>query len=77
MRRRLTFVESDWDSNNEYHVDIWTGSNTANDGNNQVKCENILPGGPQTILRGPANNLPVDSMCDRLIYTLPESVEPC
>jgi len=76
-RRMLTIAESDWDSNKEYHIDIWTGSNTVNGGDNQVNCENNLPGGPQTILQGPANNLPVDSMFDRLHYTYPGTVEPC
>lgn len=54
--------EEDWDSKQEYHIDLWTGSNTANGGNDQIDCEDNSPGGSQTIILDPPNSLPVDSM---------------
>ena len=53
---------TDWDSKKEYHIDLWTGSNTAGGGQNQIECEDDLPGGSQTIILDPPNGLPVDSM---------------
>ena len=53
---------TDWDSKKEYHIDLWTGSNTAGGGQNQIDCEDDLPGGSQTIILDPPNSLPVDSM---------------
>lgn len=52
---------TDWDSKGEYHIDLWTGSNTAGGGQNQINCEDNLPGGSQTIILDPPNGLPVDS----------------
>lgn len=45
----------------KYHIDIWTGSSTVNGGNNQIQCENNLTPNPQSIVRQPPTNLPVDS----------------
>lgn len=53
---------TDWNSKGEYHIDLWTGSNTASGGQNQINCEDSLPGGSQTIILDPPNSLPVDSM---------------
>ncbi|MCJ1423712.1 hypothetical protein MMC29_001596 [Sticta canariensis] len=50
---------TDWGSG-KYHIDIWTGSSTVNGGNNQIQCENQLTPNPQSIVRQPPNNLPVD-----------------
>lgn len=44
----------------KYHIDIWTGSSTVNGGNNQIQCENNLTPNPQSIVRQPPTNLPVD-----------------
>jgi hypothetical protein len=47
---------------NSKHIDIWTGSNTTNGGSLQLQCENFLtPGSPQTMIRNPPSDLPVDS----------------
>ena len=51
---------SDWDSKKEYHIDLWTGSNTAGGGQNQIDCEDRLPGGAQSIILDPPSGLPVD-----------------
>ena len=68
-------IEEDWDSTHEYHIDLWTGSTTANGGDAQIDCENSLPGGPQTILRNPAADLLTDTTpffsdgnCNRKTY---------
>lgn len=53
---------SDYDSKGEYHIDLWTGSNTAGGGQDQINCEDSLPGGSQTIILDPPNSLPVDSV---------------
>ncbi len=52
---------TDWDSKGEYHIDLWTGSNVAGGGQDQINCEDNLPGGSQTIILDPPNSLPVDS----------------
>ena len=62
-------LETDWDSKGEYHIDLWTGSNTAGGGQNQIDCEDRLPGGSQTIILDPSDSLPVDS-----IYLTPPEI---
>lgn len=52
---------TDWDSKGEYHIDLWTGSNTAGGGQDKINCEDNLPVGSQTIILDPPNGLPVDS----------------
>ena len=54
-------LESDWDGSQEYHIDLWTGSNTQGGGQNQVDCEDKLPGGQLTIINGAPDGLPVDT----------------
>lgn len=53
------FLATDWGSG-KYHIDIWTGSSTVNGGNNQIQCEDNLTPNPQSIVRMPPTNLPVD-----------------
>ncbi|CAD6590791.1 MAG: hypothetical protein ASARMPRED_005007 [Alectoria sarmentosa] len=55
---------TDWDSKGEYHIDLWTGSNTAGGGQDQINCEDSLPGGSQTTILDPPNSLPVDNLRD-------------
>ncbi|KAM0794795.1 hypothetical protein BDR22DRAFT_939914 [Usnea florida] len=71
---------SDWDSKKEYHIDLWTGSNTAGGGQSQLDCEDNLPGGPSTIILDPPRSLPVDptplynlptNQCHTTSYTIP------
>ncbi|MCJ1455909.1 hypothetical protein MMC28_006266 [Mycoblastus sanguinarius] len=50
-----------WDSSKTYHIDLWTGSNTQGGGDNQINCEDSLPGGFNTIIKNPPNGLPVDT----------------
>lgn len=49
------------------HIDVWTGSVSVNGGQEQIQCENELTPREksQTIVRGPAGNLPVD--CELLL----------
>ena len=54
-------LESDWDGSQEYHIDLWTGSNTQGGGQDQIDCENKLPGGQLTIINGAPDGLPVDT----------------
>ena len=54
-------LESDWDGSQEYHIDLWTGSNTQGGGQNQIDCEDNLPGGQLTIINGAPDGLPVDT----------------
>jgi hypothetical protein len=43
------------------HIDIWTGSVTANGGKVQIECENSLtPANMQPMVRNPPADLPVD-----------------
>ena len=51
---------TDYDSNGEYHIDLWTGSNIRA-GDNQINCEDSLPGGQLTIVNDPPDSLEVDS----------------
>lgn len=53
--------KTDWDSSQEYHVDLWTGSNTQGGGQNQITCEDNLPGGQLTIINNAPDGLPVDT----------------
>jgi hypothetical protein len=54
--------KSDWNGSQQYHVDLWTGSNTQGGGDGQVSCETNLPvNGPQTIINDPPPGLPVDT----------------
>lgn len=54
--------ESDW-NNGQPHIDIWTGSNSQNGGQNQINCEdNLTFGGRYSIVRNPPTNYGVDSM---------------
>lgn len=77
---------TDWDSKGEYHIDLWTGSNTAGGGQNQIDCEDSLPGGSQTIILDPPNSLPVDTtplydqpsnQCHETTYSIPDSLSLC
>lgn len=53
---------TDW-NNGQPHIDIWTGSNSVNGGNNQINCEdNLTFGGRYSIVRNPPTNYGVDSM---------------
>ena len=54
-------LEIDWDGLQEYHVDLWTGSNTQGGGGDQVTCEDNLPGGQLTIINDAPDGLPVDT----------------
>ena len=54
------FAESDFDSSGQFHIDLWTGSNTRG-GDNQTECEDSLPGGSLTIINDPPGGLEVDS----------------
>lgn len=57
----LSLLESDW-NNGQPHIDIWTGSNSANGGQNQINCEdNLTFGGRYSIVRNPPTNYGVDS----------------
>ncbi|KAE8352703.1 hypothetical protein BDV28DRAFT_157661 [Aspergillus coremiiformis] len=51
----------DW-ANKIWHIDVWTGSNSVNGGNEQLDCEIKLTPTPQhkPIIRRPGPNLPVD-----------------
>ena len=61
LGQKLTaLLGSDWDSKKQYHIDLWTGSNTAGGGQDQIDCEDNLPGGSQTIILDPPSGLPVD-----------------
>ena len=62
MTKTYNPLVTDWNSKGEYHIDLWTGSNTAGGGQNQINCEDSLPGGSQTIILDPPYSLPVDSM---------------
>ena len=62
----MMILESDFDSSGAFHIDLWTGSNTQGGGQNQVDCEDNLPGGQLTIINDPPNSLPVDSMSPSL-----------
>lgn len=42
-----------------------------------INCENSLPQGPQSVLRGPADNLPVDGTLGRLLDVEVQMVEQC
>ena len=53
---------TDWDTKSEYHIELWTGLNTAQGVQDQIDCIDRLPGGMQTIILDPPNGLPVDSM---------------
>ncbi|KAK1909880.1 hypothetical protein P3342_008052 [Pyrenophora teres f. teres] len=55
---------TDWSASPRInHIDVWTGSQTVNGGQEQIQCENDLTPGDrtQTIVRQPSANLPVDS----------------
>ncbi|KAK3181626.1 hypothetical protein K4F52_007004 [Lecanicillium sp. MT-2017a] len=52
--------DTDW-KNGQPHIDIWTGSNRVNGGQNQINCENRLtPGGRYKIVRDPPKNYGVN-----------------
>lgn len=77
---------SDYDSKGEYHIDLWTGSNTAGGGQDQINCEDSLPGGSQTIVLDPPNSLPVDTtplydqpsnQCHKATYSVPDPSSLC
>lgn len=77
---------TDWDSKGEYHIDLWTGSNTAGGGQDQINCEDNLPGGSQTIILDPPNSLPVDTtplydqtsnQCHTTTYSISDSSSLC
>jgi len=50
---------TDW-SSGKAHIDVWTGSNSSNGGQNQIDCEDSLTPDAQSIVRSPPNNLDVD-----------------
>lgn len=64
-------TDTDW-KNGQPHIDIWTGSNRVNGGQNQINCENRLtPGGRYSIVRDPPKNYGVNSTCLwRALYIL-------
>jgi hypothetical protein len=43
------------------HVDLWSGSTYLNGGQDQINCEDNLPGGKQLIVREPPSDLPANS----------------
>ncbi|UKZ78804.1 hypothetical protein TrVFT333_006549 [Trichoderma virens FT-333] len=52
---------TDW-KNGQPHIDIWTGSNSVNGGQNQINCEdNLTFGGRYSIVRNPPTNYGVDT----------------
>ena len=53
--------KTDWDGSQQYHIDLWTGSNTQGGGDGQITCEDNLPGGQLTIINDPPSGLPVDT----------------
>jgi len=60
---------TDWEASPRInHIDVWTGSPTNNGGQEQIECENELTPGDrsQTIVRQPAEDLPVDCEYCRL-----------
>ncbi|KAL9582062.1 MAG: hypothetical protein Q9212_003513 [Teloschistes hypoglaucus] len=74
----------DWDNGRQYHIDLWTGSTTVDGGQTQIECENSLPGGQQTIIRHPANDLDTDTTplfsngnCNRKTYDVGSSPSLC
>ena len=78
------YSEEDWDSSKEYHIDLWTGSTYSNGGDTQIDCENSLTGGPQTIVRDPAKDLPTDTTpffadgnCNKKTYEVGEGGDLC
>ncbi|KAL6894881.1 hypothetical protein GGI43DRAFT_134683 [Trichoderma evansii] len=49
-------------NNGQPHIDIWTGSNSVNGGQNQINCEdNLTFGGRYSIVRNPPTNYGVDT----------------
>ncbi|RHZ63226.1 uncharacterized protein CDV56_106715 [Aspergillus thermomutatus] len=51
----------EWNSS-IYHIDIWTGSNTTDGGQDQINCEmSLTPTGSLPIVRNPSANLTVDT----------------
>lgn len=61
---------TDWDNSRQYHIDLSTGSTTVYGGDTQIECENSLPGGQQTIIRNPSEDLETDTTpsCNRKTY---------
>ena len=57
----ISYPESDWKENIIYHIDLWTGSNQHSEGDDQISCEDNLPGGSQTIIKDPPSGLKVES----------------
>ena len=53
----MRMTATDWNTDHEYHIDLWTGSSTVTGGPNQTLCEDSLPGGQQTIVLDPPSNL--------------------
>ncbi|CAF9942372.1 hypothetical protein IMSHALPRED_003643 [Imshaugia aleurites] len=77
---------TDWDPKGEYHIDLWTGSNIAGGGQDQINLEDSLPGGSQTIILDPPNSLPVDTtplydqptnQSHETTYSIPDSSTLC
>lgn len=57
----ISYPESDWKENIIYHIDLWTGSNQHSEGDDQISCEDNLPGGSQTIIKDPPSGLKVET----------------
>ncbi len=58
-------LATDFDGSGQFHIDLWTGSNTQSGDqggdHKQTDCENSLPGAQLTIVNDPPNSLQVDS----------------
>lgn len=51
--------DKNWDKGT-WHIDVWTGSTSANGQDHQISCENSLTPAPMSIVRSPGKGLPVD-----------------
>ncbi|KAF7177580.1 hypothetical protein CNMCM7691_005909 [Aspergillus felis] len=52
----------EWTNSSIHHIDIWTGSNTTDGGQDQINCEmRLTPTGGLSIVRNPSADLAVDA----------------
>jgi hypothetical protein len=51
---------TEWEEGQQWHIDVWMGSNTENGGDDLVQCEYTMTPDPQGIVRNPSANLEVD-----------------
>lgn len=51
--------DKNWDDG-KYHIDIWTGSASVDGKQEQIECENTLTPPPNSIIKDPAEDYPVD-----------------